>query len=394
MKKILFIEWKSFGNTYITQAFEATGYQMERFVLDQKNTDTRRDEESAKELTMAIMGKGYTFVFSFNYYPIVAIACKACNTLYVSWTYDSPFVQLFSKTAEFDTNLILSFDSATCRQLEQKGIPAQYLPMAAPMDCYASVLANQAEGTRYRGDIAFVGSLYDEISGNLLNYLDRLKPYEKGFVDALIKVQKNIYGCNFVEDVLNTNPEVVKNIQNKVPVYARGDGLETAEWVLANYFINRKITVYERQEILELLAKEHAVKLYTTSTTEIVGVENCGNVDYHRQAPHVFANSKINLNISLRSILSGVPLRAFDIMACGGFLLSNYQEDYMNLFTPDEDFVVYYDYGDLKEKADFYLRNDTARQRIAANGQQKVARYHTYLQRVQAITEMVETIYA
>lgn len=394
MKKLLFIEWNSFGNAYIKQAFEATGYQVDCFALDQRNIDTRRDEESAKELALAIMGKGYRFVFSFNYYPIIAVACRACNILYVSWTYDSPFIQLFSQTAEFDTNLILCFDSATCRQLQQKGIPAQYLPMAAPMDCYGQVLAAKDVGRKYAGEISFVGSLYDEISGNLLNYLDRLEPYEKGFVDALMNVQKGIYGCNFVEEVLASNPEIMKSIQSKIPVHAQGDGLETAEWVLANYFINRKITVLERQEVLQMLARNHSVKLYTTSKTKLSGVENCGNADYHSQAPHVFANSKINLNITLRSILSGVPLRAFDIMACGGFLLSNYQEDYMDIFTPDEDFVIYYDYGDLCEKVDFYLKNDAERQRIAENGRQKVAKYHTYLQRVQEITGLVDSIYA
>lgn len=394
MKKLLFIEWNSFGNAYIKQAFGAIGYQVDCFALDQRNTDTRRDEESAGKLALAMVGKGYRFVFSFNYYPIIAIACKACNLLYVSWTYDSPFIQLFSKTAEFDTNLILSFDSATCRQLQQKGIWARYLPMAAPMDCYGQMLSDKETGKKYSGEISFVGSLYDEISGSLLNYLERLEPYEKGFLDALMDMQKGIYGCNFVEEVLSANPEMMQKIQKKVPVYAQGDGLETAEWVLANYFINRKITVLERQEVLQMLGERHSVKLYTTSRTLIEGVENCGNADYHSQAPHVFANSKINLNITLRSILSGVPLRAFDIMACGGFLLSNYQEDYMDMFTPDEDFVIYYDYGDLCEKVDFYLKNDSERQRIAESGQQKVARYHTYLQRAQTITELAESFYA
>ncbi len=389
MKKILFIEWNSFGNTAVIQAFEAIGYQVDKFYLDQKGTDTRRDEEVAKNMVSSMIGKGYTFVFSFNYYPVVAVACKACNVLYVSWTYDSPFIQLFSKTAEFDTNLILSFDQETCRQLQAKGIQARYLPMAAPMDCYSAVLSGGAKDNPYAGDISFVGSLYDEISGKLLDYLDRLDPYEKGFIDALIKVQKGIYGYNFIEETLIQQPKLMENIQKKVPVYAQGDGLESAEWVLANYFINRKITVYERKEILEMLGKDHQINLYTTSKTRIPGVDNRGSVDYHREAPLVFAGSKINLNITLRSILSGVPLRAFDIMACGGFLISNYQSDFVDLFTPDEDFVVYYDYEDLKEKTAFYLQHDEARKRIAASGKEKVEKHHTYLQRVKAIEQMV-----
>lgn len=394
MKKILFVEWNSFGNAAITQAFEAIGYQVDSYYLDQKNTDTRRDEEAAGELVLGIMGKGYYFVFSFNYYPIVAIACKAANVLYVSWTYDSPFIQLYSQTARFDTNLIFCFDGATCRQLQQKGIDARYLPMAAPMNCYREVLSKGPVPVQYQSEISFVGSLYDEISGRLLDYLDRLEGYEKGFLDGLMQVQKGVYGYNFVEEVLNGQPQVMQAIQQKIPVFAQGDGLESAEWVLSNYFINRKITVNERREVLTMLGKEHQVKLYTTSQTKLPGVENCGNADYHTQAPFVFAGSKINLNITLRSILSGVPLRAFDIMSCGGFLLSNFQEDYMDLLTPDEDFVVYYDYGDLQEKVKFYLQHEGERIRIAGNGQEKVAKHHTYLERVQTIDRVVNDILA
>ena len=38
----------------------------------------------------------------------------------------------------------------------------------------------------------------------------------------------------------------------------------------------------------------------------------------------MFANSKVNLNITLRNIKTGIPLRALDIMGAGGFLLTNY----------------------------------------------------------------------
>ena len=49
--------------------------------------------------------------------------------------------------------------------------------------------------------------------------------------------------------------------------------------------------------------------------------------------PLVFQNSKINLNITLRSIKNGIPLRAIDIMGAGGFLLTNYQNDFGLHFT-------------------------------------------------------------
>ena len=113
-------------------------------------------------------------------------------------------------------------------------------------------------------------------------------------------------------------------------------------------------------------------------------------MDYYKEAPLVYAHSKINLNISLRSIQTGIPLRAFDIMGCGGFLIRNYQEDFLEYFEPDKDFVFYHDYEDLKEKVSFYLKNDAKRESIAQNGRRKVAAQHTYLHRVTEILDVVQ----
>ena len=44
-----------------------------------------------------------------------------------------------------------------------------------------------------------------------------------------------------------------------------------------------------------------------------------GPVDYYREMPYVFAASDINLNISVKGIQSGVPQRAFDILASWWF---------------------------------------------------------------------------
>jgi len=387
---ILFIEWKSFGNAAITQAFEKLGYKVENYGLDTRNTDTRLDMEYTEKLAQTLLAKNYFCVFSFNYFPIIAIACKACKVPYVSWTYDSPFIQLFSPTLEYETNFAFVFDSGTCNELAKKGLQTYYLPMAAPMDCYQSILKDQSKGRKYAGDISFVGALYNEEHNNMFRHLEKLEPYEKGYIDALLNAQKNIYGCNFIESVLKDNSAVFEKIQQVCPVYARGDGLESAEWTLANYFLSRKVTAMERMEIMELLGERFSVNLYTTEDTNIKGVQNCGVADYNTIAPHVFAHSKINLNITLRSIQTGIPLRAFDIMGCGGFLLSNFQEDFLEYFEPDEDVVFYTSYEELLDKVDFYLGHDQERERIARNAYEKVSSEHTYLQRVQTMMSFVD----
>lgn len=391
---ILFIEWKSFGNPYIQEAFRRLGFEIDCYELDTKKVDTRNDLEYTEKLVKHIIGKQHYFVFSFNYYPIIAIACKACRIPYVSWIYDSPFIQLFSETLSYDTNFAFIFDNGTCRELEKLGLQTYYLPMAAPMNCYRNVWQNKAAGAGYSCDISFVGSLYNEEKSDMYHHLDKVEPYEKGFLDALIKAQKNIYGYNFLEKVLMDNPEIMKKIQEVCPVYARGDGLESAEWTLANYFLARKVTALERTEIVQMLGEQFGEKalihMYTPGNAEFKGVHNMGKADYHTQAPHIFANSKINLNVTLRSIQTGIPLRAFDIMGCGGFLLTNYQDDYLEHFEPDEDLVIYYGYEDLVEKVRYYLEHESERVRIAQSGYKKIASQHTYLQRARTILDAVK----
>lgn len=388
-RTILFIEWKSFGNLSIQEAFQRLGYEVECIPLDYHKTDTRLDVGYTELLVKRLISGSYFCVFSFNYFPIVAMACKACRVPYLSWTYDSPFIQLYSKTLEYDTNFAFVFDRGTCLDLAQKGFDTYYLPMAAPMDCYQSVLKNRDYGKKYAGEISFVGSLYNESFGNMYRHMEKLEPYEKGYVDALVAAQKNVYGYYFLEKSLLQNPQLMENIQKVCPVYAKGDGLETAEWTLANYFLARRVTALERTEIMQLLGEKYPVHLYTPGDVSIKGVHNMGKADYYNDAPHIFANSKVNLNITLKSIQTGIPLRAFDIMGCGGFLITNYQEDYLEYFTPDEDMVIYYDYGDLMEKVAFYLEHDEERERIARSAQRKVAAEHTYLQRAQIMLDIV-----
>ena len=106
-------------------------------------------------------------------------------------------------------------------------------------------------------------------------------------------------------------------------------------------------------------------------------------MDYYDFAPYVFKDSKINLNISLRSIQAGIPLRGFDILGAGGFLLTNYQSDFLNFFVPGEDFDYFESKNDLLDKIDYYLAHEEERAQIAENGFKKVAAYHTYRHRAE-----------
>lgn len=115
-----------------------------------------------------------------------------------------------------------------------------------------------------------------------------------------------------------------------------------------------------------------------------------GPVNYYREMPYVFAASDINLNISVKGIQSGVPQRAFDILASGGFLLSNYQQELVELFSYGEEMVVYESLEDAVEKCNFYLCNQELRGKIARKGRERVLTEHNMVDKIRYMMDVAE----
>ena len=66
-----------------------------------------------------------------------------------------------------------------------------------------------------------------------------------------------------------------------------------------------------------------------------------------------------------------MPLRAIDIMGAGGFLLTNYQSDFLKDFVPGEDMGMYDSVEDCISKCEYYLKHEDERKSIALNGYKK-----------------------
>lgn len=400
--KILFIEWASFGNEDIKEAFHAEGHKVVCFPFS--NKDTRRSTEIAAQLSSSLHAETPDVVFSFNYFPVISNVCKKEDIKYISWIYDSPYVLLYSYTVINPCNIIYIFDKELYLEFHNAGISTvHYLPMAANTARLDAVRSNaghtdhishtshvelafpagsQSATQSYLYDISFIGSLYTE-KHNFFERMTTLSDYTKGYLDAIMTAQMKVQGYNFIQESLSP---VMEDLYKALPMEPNPDGVESKEYLYAQYVINRKITGLERMELLTAITEEHTLDLFTHDKNfSMPNLHNHGPVDYYDQMPLVFKQSRINLNISLRSIKSGIPLRAFDIMGSGGFLLSNFQADFLDDFIPGEDFVYYESKEDLLRKIDYYLAHEKERQTIARNGHDKIAAAHTYRHRVQEI---------
>jgi len=379
--KILFIEWASYGNEDMKEAFRREGHTLVCFPFFDR--DARNDASAVAGLPTVLHRETPDIVFSFNYFPIVSNVCKQENIRYISWIYDSPYVMLYSYTAIHPCNTIYVFDKEVYLEFHRAGISTvRYLPMAANVERLDALTPDNIDINNFLYDISFIGSLYTE-KHNFFERMTDLSDYTKGYLDALMAAQMNVQGYNFIQETLSP---VMEDLYHALPMEPHPDGVETKEYLYAQYVINRKITGLERSDIIQAIAREHPFDLFTHDRTfHLPGLTNHGPVDNYREMPLVFKQSKINLNISLRSIKSGIPQRAFDIMGSGGFLLSNYQNDFSDYFMPGEDFDFYESKTDLLHKIDYYLANEAERLQIARHGHDKIAAAHTYRHRVREI---------
>lgn len=374
---VLFIDWPCFDKNDAVSTWKQMGYTITMF--SHKDYQERISPDFDRAFDNAVRGRKFKFCFSFNYYPVVSEGCKRNEILYLSLVYDSPYVPLYSYTMIYPTNRVFLFDKQEYLKLKKIGIPTVYytpLPVnAVSMERLTKKNFNRRKCTC---DISFVGALYNE-AHNFYDRLSGISPYAKGYLDAVIEAQLRIYGYNFLEEVLTE--DIIKELLRVSPYSNDKYGVETPEYIYANYYLGRKITSLERIRLLTAIGERFPdrLKLFTLNKDiQIPHIYNMGTAEYFTEMPFVFANSKINLNITLKSIQSGIPLRAMDIMGAGGFLLTNFQADFLDFFVPDEDFVYYNDPEDLLNKIDYYLSHEKERMEIAQNGHRKVKQHHSF----------------
>ncbi len=383
---ILVFEHKNFGIEDFRDSCKHLGYSVK--VISTELVQERFCEAFDRLFEQEISAADYDFVFTFNYSVVISQNCNRRGIKYVSWIYDSPLVSLYSYTITNPCNYIFLFDSAQYLELKNGGInTVYYMPLAVNVRRLDSMKPTPHIHEVFDSGISFVGSMYNE-KHNLFERLTDLSPYTSGYLDAIMQAQLKVYGVNFIEELLTSN--ILADLQKSVPYKPNKDGIETPAYIYANYFIARRMAQMERHDLLEAVSEKHVVKLYTHNPTpELPNVRNMGAIDFYDNMPYVFKCSKINLNISLRSIKNGIPLRCMDILGAGGFLLSNFQADFLEHFIPGEDFVYFESKEDLLQKCDYYLKHEDKRKEIAQNGYEKAKQFHNYETRLEEMLEIV-----
>lgn len=387
--KILVYEYVTFPVAEYIDVMSALGHNVEYIIKTGKDPNGF-DDKFKTELQKKVDEFKPELIFSHNFFPYISNFCQEHNIIYAGWVSDNPLFTLYDKSVRNSCNHIFLFDKSQYEEFEKIGLKnIYYLPLSVDAERLDAITVTSEDVLKFSTEVSFVGKTYDD---NGYNEIKTMSGYLKGYVDALIEAQLNTIGYNFMEEALS---DYFVNEFSKL-IYKKPNPVDKSpaekRKMMGKFYLARKCTEVDRVRTLNFISE----------FSELTVFGNCGwknindqvikkpNIDYLLEMPKVFKLSKININMTLKSILTGIPMRVFDIMGAGGFALSNYQAEMSELFEIGKDIEVYYDLQDLKEKIQYYLEHDNERKDIAYNGYMKVKTQHSMIKKLNYILKTVE----
>lgn len=376
MTKLLFFQWNSFMNRGIEKGLKELGIEYDTCYY--QLTDWEEDEKFLTWFEEIFKNRSYENVFSVNFVPMISEVCEQKGIRYLSWIYDSPVHFRNLESMKRSCCRVYHFDRGQVEAYRKQGITIQHLPLAVDSEVFLPNPSAQ-EDAAYNSPVSFVGKLYQT---EYAYYTTPLNEHARGYLEGLIKAQGKVYGGYFLDEMItDTLLEELNQDYERVSAGEFQMGKRELEFLLAS-----EITGRERRVALTLLGKYYPVYLYSGDGENIpANVIAKGYADYYSKMPMVFLNSKVNLNISLKTIRSGIPLRVLDVMGCGGFLLSNYQAEMEEYFQIGREMDIYENMEDLVFKTRFYLEHDDVRKQMVQRGVERMKRDFTFRERMKSI---------
>ena len=385
--KILLYRWKVFNQDDVKSAIEYFGHE----VHDYTETVIDKDDETGFKLRdyaeLRQVFSAYDCVFSLNYFPHVSDLCEELGKKYIAWTVDSPLISMYHQSLFNKCNYIFIFDRFYCEELKNLGAEhVWYLPLAVNCSRVGKITGSLTadERNKWYSEVSFVGGMYHRNSYDEIK--DRLPEYLRGYFDAAMAAQMEIYGDSIFDKVLTV--DILEKLCELIDFKQDERAFSDIALVFSSTFLGFKLANIERVQILNKLAKHFPTDLYTDDPDkELIGVNLKGAVNYMTDMPKVFNCSRININPVMRNIRTGIPLRAWDIVGAGGFLMTSFQLEYMDFFENGKDYVYYESHDDLLRKTEYYLNHEDERAQIARNGHEKAVKFHSYEKRMEFILD-------
>lgn len=305
--------------------------------------------------------------------------------------------------------LYFQIDSGYISDYLARGLTCRHLPFAAN-PAHENFKPNSQLVGQYQWDVSYIGQpWFKDIRQPLDGSFEAIRDFHESRMRADIEAVRAIYlegpeAKNFIEAATLEEKEELHRLFSKLYISTEDYQRDSRRFIqkitkrmpsdLPKSFTNVLegrldicYSVFRQAGLLHGLIEKSDIHIY-------------GGDEWLRFFPHyrhgstryltneelyvAYHAAKIVIKDTKHIFRNVVHERVPHVLAVGGFPLVDYRKDIDDQYEKDE-LAVYHSVGELFEKIDFYLKNESARQSIAKKGRARVLRDHTYLRRAEQI---------
>jgi spore maturation protein CgeB len=306
---------------------------------------------------------------------------------YICWEIDpatSPYQQISEQMAK--NTHIYSYRKNNLPLLKTAGYTnSHYLPLAANPEMRRPLPEKEIK-EKYRAKISFVGSSLKANADRLLNLVMRWvnKQRADGKKGDWSNFQQTLN--RWITQFPNWREHTLQLIEDKLNQFniplqqiIEGEPLSLS-MAIAEYRAHRK-----RIDVVQTIGEHFPIKVWGDDgwmgQTGSLG-EYCGAARHEDELTSIYNGSQINLDIGRIYQPDIITMRVFDVMACGGVVLSEEHENIRELFQPDRDCVLFRKKEDLLGTITRLLENPDLRKKIGDNARKRILTSHTIKDRL------------
>jgi hypothetical protein len=160
-------------------------------------------------------------------------------------------------------------------------------------------------------------------------------------------------------------------------------------------YVEERTTYLRRYHFLQAI-KDMGLKTYGApewgapeTAKELAGCYSGQAPRYLEDLPHLYYDTKINVNVFHVQCIDSPNPRIFDVLACGGFLLTEYRPSLEEYFENGAQLCWFKTREELTNLVAYYRDHSDEREEIAHRGQEKVLSEHMAKNRMRRLMDIV-----
>lgn len=297
------------------------------------------------------------------------------------WFLDSPKRVKTTREELAGIDAIFSFDKSYVGYLsELSGKPCLYLPTAAGIQPMPECEPEKDWPRREGPDVGFMGALAVQRYQDVRAFWQERDP---AFVDLL----DGVVEAYMADESVTLEARYLAEAGDERPPY---EGFVTL-------YLEERVTYLKRlnalRRVVDLGLKTYGAPEWGREewACELTPCYAGFAPKYREDLPSVYYHTKVNVNVFHAQCADSTNPRVYDVLAAGGFLLTEYRPAIEDEFIPGEHLVCYRNEDELRELTEYYLSHDGEREAIARAGQRRVFERCAYAHRAHEILRAIDS---